>query len=345
MAGAYEKAGVSLARGDLASKEARQLIQRTYQDNYVRIAEGIPGIDMLKAIEGFTSPRLITAMDGVGTKLVYAAVAQRFDTVPEDLVAMILDDLSRYNVFPITFGMYRGANEVQAAPMRLMIQGAVNGCIKGGMVAYTSGETAEMPGFYNGSNFELVGFACGLVEGDNLRRGQDTQEGDVLVALHSYGGGSNGFSLYRRTWPPEDVVAGKCSVTIDEILKPTPIYTKPVLVANREFPSIRGWAHITGGGLGCDGKLPDIVPEGLAAELDMQTWEIPTIFHKIREEAELSFEDWVEVYNLGLMMVAPVARTDASSILRLFDSLGYQASVVGRVVEQTGKERVVFKGR
>jgi phosphoribosylformylglycinamidine cyclo-ligase len=342
MTGAYEEAGVSLARGDFASQEARQQVAATYND-YVSVTKGVAEIDLLRAIPAWIkNPQLASAMDGVGTKLIYAAAARRVDTVGRDLVAMVVDDLVRYNIFPLTFGMYRGFNQIDVGVARLVLQGAVDGCVQAGLVPYTSGETAEMPGFYSGSNFELVGFSVGVHEKGELRDGSATQPGDLLIGLPSYGGGSNGFTLFRQIWPPEDVVAGKCPVTIEEILVPTPIYAKPVLITNQEYPSIRGWAHITGGGLGCRGKLPSLLPEGLSAELDTTSWTVPAIFNKVRDAGSLSLEDWRETFNLGLMMVAPITPSEATSAIRLLESLGCEPAIVGRVIEHSGENRVQF---
>ncbi len=262
----YESSGVSLARGDAASEDAKEQIARTFTSETF-LDHGIP-CTRLKLLfpELRGDPLLSRTADGVGTKLRYAAVANRRRTVGRDLVAMVVDDMSRYRRRPLSFSMYRAANKIVTQEFHEMLEGAVEGCIDAG-VPYPAGETAEMPGYYVDPNFELVGFADGIHEHGMLRFGQDTKIGDLLLGLPSNGGGSNGFSFFRNIWLPENVVAGRCSVTIDEILQPTPIYTKQILEAMQWCETIRGWAHITGGGLGPRGKLAAIMPAGMAAYL------------------------------------------------------------------------------
>jgi phosphoribosylformylglycinamidine cyclo-ligase len=271
----------------------------------------------------------------------YAAVAKRFKTVGRDLVAMVVDDISRYNRRPLGFSMYRAANTIVADYFHDIIAGAVEGCLDAG-VPYVAGETAEMPDFYASLNFELVGFSDAIHERGTLRFGQKTESGDVLLALPSLDGGSNGFSFFRKIWPPEKVWAGECSVTVDDVLKPTPIYTKQVLEVMAACPTIRGWAHITGGGLGERGKLTQILPKGLAVHLDQKSWPIPRIFRLAQEESGASDEEMRSTFNMGLMMIAPISRQEANEAVRILTGLGCYPLIVGRVEERRGDKQIVF---
>lgn len=337
----YEESGVSLARGDFASEDARKKLRKTFNES-VSFEQEIPTISLNRVIPfDWTNPCLASAVDGVGTKLIYAAVGSEFSTIGQDLVAMVVDDLARYNIKPIKFCLYRGANTIVQEYFSEILDGVVEGCIKAGTPLIT-GETAEMPGFYIPPHFEVVGFSEGIYEHGTLRKGQNTKVGDALVALPSLGLGSNGFSKIRDIWSPWETIAGKCSASIEDVLVPTPIYCLDVLAANKDFPSIRGWAHITGGGLGERGKLPQLLPKGMAAELDYASWYTPDIYEDVENDGDLTKDQMADAFNLGLMMVAPIASEDAQKVVDNFKGWGVEASIVGRVVEQTEEKRVLI---
>jgi len=334
----YEDAGVNIARGDAASADAFRQMQQTFDETVV-VDTGLPAIQLIKALRLPGRPRLHATVDGVGTKLLYAAACGIHDTVGIDLVAMCVDDHARYNIYPICFAAYRGTNTIDETVFSSVTKGVVEGCKRAG-VPYIAGETAEMPGFYAGSHYELVGVSVGVYEEGALRHGQDTRLGDLLVALPSFGGGSNGFSLMRHVFPPEKVAARESAVGPEEILKPAPIFTRPVLKANRTYKTIRGWAHITGGGLGERGKLASLLPSGFCARLDRKSWQVPPLFQKVQEAGSISDEEMFSTFNMGLMMIAPVQKRQAAQVVRFFESLGISAAVVGRVEEQTGVNKI-----
>ena len=332
----YEQSGVSLARGDTASADAFARLQKTFNSS-ILMDSGLAVVDLKKVIGGMKNPRLHSTTDGVGTKLIFAAACGISDTVGFDLVAMVVDDHSRFNITPINFTVYRGTNRIDEGIFSRVVEGIVQACKKAG-VPYTSGETAEMPDFYQGANYELVGTSTGVYDAGTLRKGEGIRSGDLLVALPSFGGGSNGFSLTRSIFPPEEVASGKAPVTPEMILKPTPIYTQEVLSANRRYKSIRGWAHITGGGLGEKGKLAALLPNGLIAVLDRKSWQIPEIFRQIQTVGGVDSERMFETYNMGLMMIAPVAARQAQIVISFFESCGVEAWIVGRVEEASGTD-------
>jgi len=333
--------GVSLARGDAASAEAFAQMQATFGKTVV-VDSGLPGIDTRMAFpRHFRRPIITAAPDGVGTKLIYAAACGIPGSVGIDLVAMCADDQARWDIIPISFSVYRGTNTIDPEVFAQVTKGVVEGCKLAGGIPYISGETAEMPGFYVDSHYELVGVCNGVHDFGKLRRGGDIRDGDLLVSLPSKGGGSNGFGEIRLAFPPDEVAAGRVSLTPEEVLRPTPIYTVPVLKANAAFPSIRGWAHITGGGLGERGKLAHILPAGLCATLDRKSWEVPVIFRKVQEVGGTSDKKMFSIFNMGLMMVAVVSKKDAARLVRFLEGLGYAPSIVGRVEKQKGTKKVV----
>lgn len=335
----YEAAGVSIARGDAASADAFARMQVTFNSS-ILIDSGLAVVNLKKVIRGMKKPRLHSTIDGVGTKLIYAAICGIPNTVGFDLVAMVVDDHSRYNITPVNFTVYLGTNKINDGIFSRVVEGVVQACKKAG-VPYTAGETAEMPDFYVGSNYELVGTSTGVYDAGTLRKGEGIRSGDLLVALPSYGGGSNGFSLTRSIFPPEEVASSKTPVSPEMILKPTPIYTQEVLSANNRYKSIRGWAHITGGGLGERGKLAALLPNGLIAVLDGRSWQIPSIFRQILTVGRVNNDVMFETYNMGLMMIAPVAARQAQTVVSFFESCGVEAWIVGRVEESRGIERKI----
>ena len=337
----YESSGVSLARGDAASEDAKRQIVQTFDDSVV-FDHGIPG-KRLRALYPELERDIIetTCVDGVGTKLIYAAAADLLETVGEDLVAMVVDDVVRFNRRPISFSGYRGRNTIEEEAFHRILSGMVSGCKKAG-TPYLSGETAEMPGFYANNNFEIVGSSVAHHEFGKLRVGQDTQIGDALIALPSRGVASNGFSFLRDIWPPQDVLAGVCPVTIDEILEPTPIYTQQIIEVNKRCTTIRGWAHITGGGLGERGKIPQILPQGMTARLFQDNWQVPNIFRLAQGAAKASDEQMRSTFNLGLMFIAPVHQDEAMEAFKILTDLGCEPMIVGYVVAQEGSQRVIF---
>jgi len=329
----YEESGVSIARGDAASADAFQQLVRTFNEN----TDLINGLVALKAdFSHLREPRLVLTSDGVGTKLKYAFASGKHNTVGIDLVAMCVNDLARNNVVPLGFAMYRAAGEIEPEVMHDVVEGVVGGCLQAGCV-YVTGETAEMPGFYQEGEYDLAGFAVGVVDRGKVITGEAIQECDLVFGLGSSGLHSNGFSLVRKLFPPEEAVED--SRLLHQILQPTRIYVKPVMAVNRSF-EIHGWAHITGGGI--VGKLGNIIPDGLAARLDTTKWPVHYIFRRLREAGRISDKEMRRTFNLGLGMIGVASKDVAKQAVNFLAQQGEAAYLIGEIIRSSKEGKVEF---
>ena len=329
----YEESGVSTARGDAASADAFQQLVRTFNEN----TDLINGLVTLKADFSYIKePRLVLTSDGVGTKLKYAFASGRHDTVGIDLVAMCVNDLVRNNIVPLGFAMYRATGEIEPEVMHDVVEGVVEACLQAGCV-YATGETAEMPGFYAPGDYDLAGFAVGVVDKEKVITGEAIQEGDLIFGLGSSGIHSNGFSLVRKLFPPDETVED--SRLLHQILQPTRIYVKPVMAVNRSF-EIHGWAHITGGGI--VGKLGRIVPDGLTARLDTTKWPVHNIFRRVREAGHISDQEMRRTFNLGLGMIGVAPKDVAKEAVNFLAQQGEAAYLIGEIIRSSKEEKVEF---
>lgn len=329
----YEESGVSLSRGNAASADAFAQLTRTFNE-YSILQNGLVALKAdFRAME---EPLLVLASDGVGTKLRYAVTSGEHTTVGIDLVAMCVNDLARNNVIPLGFAMYRAAGKIEPEVMHNVVEGVVEGCLQAGCV-YVTGETAEMPGFYAEGEYDLAGFAVGVVDGRALVTGEAVREGDLIFGIGSSGLHSNGFSLVRTVFPPEEVVNDPRLLHL--LLNPTRIYVKPVLAANQRF-EIHGWAHITGGGI--VGKLGKIIPDGLIAHLDTIKWPVHAIFRRIKEAGGISDQEMRTTFNLGLGMIGVAAKDIANHVVNFLSQQGEAAYLIGEVTKSEEKEKVQF---
>ncbi len=326
----YEKSGVSQTRGDTASTSAQNLLISTLSKKVRRGA--ILSYDA--SFKNYKKPRLIVGSDGVGTKLKYAFAFNKHKNVGKDLVAMCVNDIARWGAEPIIFAVYRATGKINLKVLDEVTQGVVEACNEAGC-SYISGETAEMPGFYEGGEYDLGGFAVGVYEEKKLIDGKDIRVGDVLVGLASSGLHSNGFSLVRRVFPPEKIKSDK--KLIDMILTPTKIYVSTINALVKKF-DIKAIRHITGGGL--PGKLAPIIPAGLSAEIRKNSWEISEIFVLLQKEANISEKQMFNTFNMGIGMVVVVSAVDLTKVLESLNSLKEKAFVIGNIV--SSKKKVTF---
>ena len=329
----YEESGVSIARGDAASADAFQQLVRTLNEN----TDLVNGLVALKAdFSHLKEPRLVFASDGVGTKLKYAFASGKHNTVGIDLVAMCVNDLARNNVQPLAHCLYRATGKIDQQVMHSVVEGVVEGCVQADCV-YTTGETAEMPGFYQEGEYDLAGFAVGVVDRGKVITGEAIQEGDLVFGLGSSGLHSNGFSLVRKLFPPEEAVED--SRLLHQILLPTRIYVKPVLAVNQRY-EIHGWAHITGGGI--VGKLGKIIPDGLTARLDTTKWPVHNIFRRVREAGHVSDQEMRSTFNLGLGMIGVAPKDVAKQAVKFLAQQGEAAYLIGEIIRSSKEGKVEF---
>lgn len=329
----YKDAGVDI---DLASRfvEAVKALAQRVQRPWV--LGGIGGFSAAVRIpEGYREPVLLSTCDGVGTKLKVAQALRRYDTVGIDLVAMCVNDLLPLGGKPLFFLDYLATGRLDPERDVKLLEGVVRGCEEASC-PLVGGETAEMPGLYQEGDFDLVGFAVGVVEASKLVDGRDIKEGDIVIGLGSSGLHSNGFSLVRKVLEEKGMaydayVESLGTVLGEELLRPTRIYVKVVLELLGRCP-IKGMAHITGGGL--PGNLPRVLPKGLGIRI-VPKWEIPPIFGFI-ESLGVPREEMWRVFNMGVGFALIVAPDEVDHLLRDAQALGEKAFVIGEVVRGEG---------
>jgi phosphoribosylformylglycinamidine cyclo-ligase len=289
-------------------------------------------------------PVLVSSTDGVGTKALVAQAAGRFTTIGIDLVAMCVDDLVCQGAEPLFFLDYIAVGRLDPDHIDQLVDGVAAGCRQAGC-ALIGGEMAEHPGAMAAGEFDLVGFAVGIVDRASLIDGRAITPGDVLIGLPSTNLRSNGYSLARRVLLdraglPLDGPAhpGAHHSLADELLAPSVIYA-PTIGALQRAIDVRGVAHITGGGI--PGNLGRVLPTGTAAEVEWGTWEVPAIFGEIQRLGEVTDDEMQRVFNMGIGMIVVVPEADAFRALDIARSDGHRAGIIGRVVAGAGDVRLV----
>ncbi len=323
MADAYRQAGVDIEAGDAVVAGIRGLVESTHRAGVVSDLGGFGG---LFALGRYRDPILVSGTDGVGTKLLVAQRLGQHETIGVDLVAMCVNDIVVSGAEPLFFLDYFATGHLEPHVAVQVVAGIAYGCRQAGC-ALIGGETAEMPGMYSPGHYDLAGFAVGVVERDQVLGGRGIRAGDAVVALPSSGLHSNGFSLVRRLvddldWSLEHGLGAPLGQVL---LTPTRIYVQELL---RLRPVLRGLAHITGGGL--PGNVPRVLPDGLGVELRWGSWPVPPIFGLLERLGELTRDDLLQTFNLGVGMVCLVGPDD----LGAFEGLDHH--VIGRVVAGEG---------
>ena len=336
MAITYKDAGVDKEAGYQEVQLIKNFISKTHSPEVLGGIGGFSGLFDLGALN-YKNPVLASGTDGVGTKVVLAQMMDKHDTVGEDCVAMCVNDILCQGAKPILFLDYIATGKLVPEKMADIVKGVASGCEKAG-ASLLGGETAEMPGIYAEDDYDLAGFAVGVVEKDDIITGEDIREGDVLLGLPSSGVHSNGFSLVRKIifdvkgFSLDDNIEGLNKTLGEELLTPTRIYVKDVLPLIEKY-NIKGLAHITGGGL--YENLPRVLPEGLGANLDLKDVEVPKIFNLLQEWGNISTDEMLSTFNMGIGMVLVVPEEDATRIVEKF----YQEE---KIIYNLGK---VIKGK
>ncbi len=335
----YRQAGVDIDAGNMLVKLIKPLAQATRRPGADAELGGFGGLFDLKAA-GFRDPILVAANDGVGTKVKIAIETGLHATVGVDLVAMCVNDLIVQGAEPLFFLDYLATGRLDVETARQVVAGIAEGCKQAGC-ALIGGETAEMPGLYSGADYDLAGFAVGAVErGELLPRG-DIAVGDVLIGLASSGVHSNGFSLVRRLieraafgWDsPAPFASGRALG--EALLEPTRIYVKPLLAALRatggsgNTGAIKGLCHITGGGL--TENIPRVLPSGLAAHIDLDTFEVPPVFGWLERLGGPTGEDLLRTFNCGIGMVVIADQDRAGAVIEALIAAGESPVLIGAV--------------
>jgi phosphoribosylformylglycinamidine cyclo-ligase len=334
MANAYKQAGVDIEAGYEAVERMKKHVQKTARTGVLGALGGFGGMFDLSVLN-LKEPVLVSGTDGVGTKLKLAFMLDRHDTIGIDAVAMCVNDIVVQGAEPLYFLDYIACGKALPEKIESIVKGVSDGCEQAGC-ALIGGETAEMPGLYRENEYDIAGFAVGAVEKEKIVTGETIQQGDVLIGLASSGIHSNGYSLVRKVfnnWSLIEYVEALGCTLGDELLKPTKIYVKPVLSAMKRF-NLKGMAHITGGGF--IENIPRMLPEGIGAELNERSWEIPNIFKLISEVGQIDYSEMYNIFNMGIGMVIAVNKEDAADVMAHFNQLGETAYEIGIVTNQAG---------
>ncbi|HEY8594333.1 MAG TPA: phosphoribosylformylglycinamidine cyclo-ligase [Devosiaceae bacterium] len=341
----YKQAGVDIDAGNALVDAIKPAVRSTRRPGADGEIGGFGGLFDLKAA-GFVDPVLVAANDGVGTKLRIAIETGRHDTIGIDLVAMCVNDIVVQGAEPLFFLDYFATGKLDVAAGAQIVAGIAQGCRIAGC-ALIGGETAEMPGMYQGGDYDLAGFAVGAAERGTLLPRVDLAAGDVLVAIASSGVHSNGFSLVRRIvgvsgleWNAPAPFDQTRSLG-EALLEPTRIYVRPLLAAIRAGLAVKALAHITGGGF--VDNIPRVLPEGLAAHIDLSKVNVPPVFGWLARTGGLPAAEMLRTFNCGVGMLAAVAPSDAEAFVANLSENGETAAIVGSLVKREG-DAVTFEG-
>jgi len=325
----YKSAGVDIEAGDALIERIKPFAKKTMRAG---VMAGIGGFGaMFEVPKNYREPVLVSGTDGVGTKLKLAFEWDMHDTVGIDLVGMSVNDILVQGAEPLFFLDYFACGKLDVDTAAAVVQGIAAGCEASGC-ALIGGETAEMPGMYPAGEYDLAGFAVGVVEKSKILSGAEIQAGDVVLGLASNGVHSNGFSLVRKCI---DRAGAACPETLDgqpfraALMAPTRLYVKPVLEVLKDQP-IKALAHITGGGL--TENIPRVLPAGLGVDLQRSAWPQTELFAWLQQTAGIDESEMNRTFNNGIGMVAIVPAAQAGAVQDAFTALGEQAYAIGTVV-------------
>ncbi|GAB4351630.1 MAG: phosphoribosylformylglycinamidine cyclo-ligase [Gammaproteobacteria bacterium] len=325
----YRDAGVDIDAGNRLVEHIKPVAARTARPE---VLAGLGGFGALFEIplERYKRPVLVSGTDGVGTKLALAIAANRHDTIGIDLVAMCVNDIIVQGAEPLFFLDYYATGKLDVAVAAKVVDGIGRGCELAG-AALIGGETAEMPGMYAAGDYDLAGFAVGIVDHDAVIDGSRVTAGDVLIGLQSSGPHSNGYSLIRKILDVSHVSLDDpfgSSTLGDTLLEPTRIYVKPLLTLLREYP-VHALAHITGGGL--TENLPRVLPAGTRAVIDRAALPELAVFRWLQSQGRIEDEEMLRTFNCGIGMVICAAGNDAESIVARLRELGETPYIIGHI--------------
>jgi len=338
MGKSYKETGVDIDLANQIVKKIKPLIVKT---SIPGVLSGIGGFGGLFSLAGqnYKEPVLVSSTDGVGTKLKISFALNKHNTVGIDLVAMSVNDIITCGAKPLFFLDYISIGKLSKKVVVELIKGITEGC-KMADCALLGGETAEMPGFYSEGEYDLAGFAVGVVEKSQIIDGKKIKEGDAVIGIASNGLHSNGFSLARKVllesnkYKIDDKVSSFGEYLGEELLTPTKIYVQPVLHLLEKY-KILGIAHITGGGM--VENIPRILPEGVSVQINQNSWPKPPIFSLIQKEGEISNEEMYRTFNMGIGMVLIVRPDKVKEIIKELKQMNFPSYLIGRVVKRETK--------
>ena len=324
----YKDAGVDIEKANALVGDIKAIAKRTQRPG---ILAGIGGFGALFEVPtGYDNPVLVSGTDGVGTKLKLAIELDQHDTIGIDLVAMCVNDIICLGAEPLFFLDYYATGHLNSAQAKSIISGIGAGCELAGC-ALIGGETAEMPGMYHNGDYDLAGFCVGVVEKSKIMDGTAVSEGDVIVALPSSGPHSNGYSLIRHIIDTNHIDISQSlnkKPLSDHLLTPTRIYAKAIQ-SLLKVVDVHALAHITGGGL--TENIPRVLPHTTQAELIKNSWEWPAIFTWLQETGNITFDEMMKSFNMGVGMTIIVAHSDVDKTLAALSDAGEQPLVIGKI--------------
>jgi len=330
----YKAAGVDVEKGYEAVERMKKHIKKTTRKEVLGGIGAFAGMFDLSSFD-YKEPVLVSGTDGVGTKLKLAFQTDKHDSVGIDLVAMCVNDIVSQGAEPLFFLDYIACGKNDPQMIEQIVSGVADGCAQSG-AALIGGETAEMPGMYADDEYDLAGFAVGIVDKGQIITGANIVPGDVVIGLPSSGIHSNGYSLVRHIIKDLDLnetYEGFNKSLGDVLLTPTKIYAKPIATAMKTC-DIKGISHITGGGF--YENLPRMLPEGLGVTLDPKSWQVPQIFTFLQEKGNVPLKDMYGVFNMGIGMAVVVKQADQEKALTALQKYEPDATVIGTVTEKEG---------
>jgi phosphoribosylformylglycinamidine cyclo-ligase len=328
----YKESGVDIEAGNAFVQRIRPMVRKTFRPEVLGDLGGFGGLFRLDPSK-YRDPVLVSGTDGVGTKLKVAVLTDRHDTIGIDLVAMCVNDVAVSGAEPLFFLDYIATGKLHLDKMAAVVQGIAEGCSQAGC-ALIGGETAEMPSMYNDGEYDLAGFAVGIVERDKILDGSRIVPGDAVIGISSSGLHSNGYSLARKVifetmgHTVHDRIAGLERTVGEELLTPTKIYVRTLRFLIDHF-EVKAAAHITGGGL--TENLPRVLPSGVHLVLHPDRWKIPPIFSVIEKGGMVSREEMFRDFNMGIGMAVILPRAEVDAALNALMGLGEQAFWIGEV--------------
>lgn len=338
----YADAGVDIAAGNRAVDLMKQAVRSTFRPEVLTDIGGFGGLFALNP-KKYQEPVLVSGTDGVGTKLRVAQLTGQHQTIGIDAVAMCVNDILVQGAEPLFFLDYLAVGKLVPERVAQVVQGVAEGCRQAGC-ALIGGETAEMPGFYQEEEYDIAGFAVGVVERSGIIDGKSITAGDMVLGLPSSGLHSNGYSLARKALLE---VAGYATDTYieelgqtvgEELITPTRIYVPAVLPLLERY-TIKGMAHITGGGL--TENIPRVLPAGVQVVLDRSTWQVPPVFTLIQQIGQVAEDELLRTFNMGIGFVLIVPKEQAADILADLQGRGEQVTVIGEVA--AGEPSVAYR--
>ena len=332
----YKSAGVNIDAGDQLVENIKPFARRTMR---AEVLGGIGGFGALVEVsKKFKNPVMVSGTDGVGTKLKLAFHLNKHDTVGQDLVAMSVNDILVQGAEPIFFLDYFACGKLDVAVATDVIKGIAYGCELAGC-ALIGGETAEMPSMYPEGEYDLAGFAVGLIEKENIISGRSIVPGDVVLGLSSSGAHSNGYSLIRKIIERSgiDLLAETNKQLALDLLAPTRIYVKALLALMSAHPTmVKGMAHITGGGL--TENIPRVLPDAVTAVIDRKLWVAPSIFAWLQQLGKVDDVEMARTFNCGIGMVVIVAKENAATAVAYLQASGESVFAIGEIRRRAGGE-------